>query len=261
MVASYMKSYRIFYLTYDMDFATNNLRFSFGDHGVEVSAERNRRTNSVRPTSVVERVYDVIYHRLMSLEIAPGARIPIDLLARELGVSQTPIREALGRLEKEGLVQKEHLIGYSAAPQWTRKQFEDLYAFRLLIEPEAARLAAENMTPEALQQLEILSADMGTGEPPVDRNTRYSRFARVDAQFHDAILKIAGNEVIRTTLSNQHIHLHIFRLMFHTRVTQEALQEHEDLLAAFRAGDPKAAFDAMRIHIERSRDRLISAFE
>ena len=226
-----------------------------------VAAEQDRRVGVARPTSVVEGVYDSIYHRLMSLEIAPGARIPIDLFARELGVSQTPIREALSRLEREGLVRKEHLIGYSAAPQWTRKQFEDLYAFRLLIEPEAARLAAENMTPEALQQLEIFSADMGQGGPPVDRNTRYSRFARADAQFHDAILKIAGNDVIRNTLSNQHIHLHIFRLMFHTRVTQEALQEHEDLLTAFRSADSKAACSAMRVHIERSRDRLLSAFE
>ncbi|KXF78125.1 GntR family transcriptional regulator [Paramesorhizobium deserti] len=228
---------------------------------VAIAAEREGRATVVRPTSVVEGVYDGIYHRLMSLEIAPGARIPIDVLTREFGVSQTPIREALSRLEREGLVRKEHLIGYSAAPQWTRKQFEDLYVFRLLIEPEAARLAAIHMTPDALQQLENSAADMEHGEPPVDRNTRYSRFARADAQFHDSILKIAGNEVIRSTLSNQHVHLHIFRLMFHTRVTQEALEEHENLLAAFRDGDPQAAFDAMRIHIERSRDRLLSAFE
>ena len=225
------------------------------------AAERESRTGSLRPSSVVDGVYDNIYHRLMSLEIAPGARIPIDVLAREIGVSQTPVREALSRLEREGLVRKEHLIGYSAAPQWTRKQFEDLYVFRLLLEPEAARLAVHNMTPEALTLLENSAADMGHGDAPVDRNTRYSRFARADAQFHDDIMRIAGNEVIRSTLFNQHVHLHIFRLMFHTRVTQEALEEHESLLAAFRAGDAEAAFAAMHQHIERSRDRLLSAFE
>jgi DNA-binding GntR family transcriptional regulator len=228
---------------------------------VAIAAEREGRAPVIRPISVVEGVYDGIYHRLMSLEIAPGARIPIDVLSRDLGVSQTPVREALSRLEREGLVCKEHLVGYSAAPQWTRKQFEDLYAFRLLVEPEAARLAVINMTPAALAELETSAADMGHGEAPVDRNTRYSRFARADAQFHDAILKIAGNEIIRSTLSNQHVHLHIFRLMFHTRVTQEALEEHENLLAAFRSGEPQAAHDAMRTHIERSRDRLLSAFE
>ena len=223
--------------------------------------KRDVRQALPRPSSVVEGVYDSIYHRLMALEIAPGARIPIDVLARELGVSQTPIREALTRLERESLVRKEHLIGYSAAPQWTRKQFEDLYAFRLLLEPEAARLAALNMTSDALNGLETVAADMEHGDKPVDRTTRYSRFARADAHFHDEILKIAGNEVIRATLSNQHVHLHIFRLMFNTRVTQEALEEHEGLLDAFRAGDPDQAVKAMRQHVERSRDRLLSAFE
>jgi DNA-binding GntR family transcriptional regulator len=191
-------------------------------------AERDARQGISRPGSVVDGVYDIIYHRLMSLEIAPGARI---------------------------------LIGYSAAPQWTRKQFEDLYAFRLLLEPEGARLAAINMTPEALRELETGAADMGSGEPPVDRNTRYSRFARADAKFHDDIMRISGNEIIRSTLFNQHVHLHIFRLMFHTRVTQEALEEHDALLAAFRNRDPQTAYQAMYVHIERSRDRLLSAFE
>lgn len=226
------------------------------------AAERQEgRAASVRPASVVEGVYDGIYERLMSLEIAPGSRIPIDVIARDLNVSQTPVREALSRLEREGLVRKAHLIGYSAAPQLSRKEFEDLFAFRLLLEPEGARLATLSMTPVALQRLEEAAADMGHGEAPVDRTSRYSRFARADAHFHDEILKLAGNEVIRHALADQHIHLHLFRLMFHTRVTQEALEEHETLLAAFRAGDPAAAATAMRDHVSRSRDRLMLAFE
>lgn len=226
-----------------------------------IAAEREGRTGMIRRSSIVDDVYDSIYERLMSLEIAPGARIPIDTIARDLGVSQTPVREAMSRLEREGLVRKAHLIGYSAAPQLTRKQFDDLYTFRLLLEPEGARLACRNLTPETLASLEEAAADMGRGEAPVDRNSRYSRFARADAHFHEMIHQIAGNEVIRHALADQHVHLHIFRLMFHTRVTQEALEEHEELLAAFRAGDPDAAHAAMYTHIERSRDRLLSAFE
>lgn len=221
----------------------------------------NQGGASVRPQSVVDGVYDSIYERLMSLEIAPGARIPIDVIARDLDVSQTPVREALSRLEREGLVHKAHLIGYSAAPQLGRKQFEDLFNFRLLVEPEGARLATLNMTPAALNHIEEIAADMAHGATPMDRTSRYSRFARTDAHFHDEILRIAGNEVIRSTLFNQHVHLHLFRLMFHSRVTQEALEEHENLLAAFRAGDAAAAEAAMREHIQRSRDRLMLAFE
>ena len=67
--------------------------------------------------------------------------------------------------------------------------------------------------------------------------------------------------MIRQAVADQHIHLHLFRLMFHSRVTQEALEEHENLLAAFRAGDPIGAQAAMREHISRSRDRLMLAFE
>jgi DNA-binding GntR family transcriptional regulator len=228
---------------------------------MNLAAEPGRTTPLARPVSVVHAVYDSIYDRLMALQIAPGARIAIDALARELDISQTPIREALGRLEREGLVRKAHLIGYSAAPQLTRKQFDDLYQFRLLLEPGGARQAALTMTPEALADLEAVAERMTGAGTPEDRSRRYSRFARADAQFHDLILKIAGNEVVRQALSSQHVHLHIFRLMFHARVTAEALDEHERLLAAFRAGDADAAEGAMREHVQRSHDRLLPAFD
>jgi DNA-binding GntR family transcriptional regulator len=224
-------------------------------------AQTGTKAPLARPVSVVEGVYDIIYQRLMSLDIAPGARIPIDVLARELETSQTPVREALGRLEREGLVRKAHLIGYSAAPQLTRKQFDDIYAFRLLLEPQGAFLAARNMTPALLVEIEASAADMDAGTVPLDNNSRYSRFARADGHFHDAIQKIAGNEISRMALASQHIHLHIFRLMFHVRVTQEALEEHENLLAAFRRDDPEAAEAAMRDHLNRSYARLLPAFD
>lgn len=226
-----------------------------------VTADRDDKGGFVRPSSIAESVHQRIYEQIMSLEIPPGARIPIDGLAREMNVSQTPVREALTRLEREGLVRKAHLIGYSAAPQLTRKEFDDLYRFRLMLEPESARQACRKLTPETLARIESAAADMEKGEQPVDRNSRYSRFARADAHFHDEILRVADNEFVRQALNDQHIHLHIFRLMFHSRVTQEALEEHERLLAAFRAGAPDDAYSAMHDHIERSRDRLAAAFE
>jgi len=94
-----------------------------------------------------------------------------------------------------------------------------------------------------------------------DERVRYSAFARQDAVFHDRIMEFAGNELIRRTLAHQHTHFHIFRLMFHSRVTEEALEEHGALLTAFSQADGKAAERAMREHIKRSRDRLLPAFE
>lgn len=213
-----------------------------------------------RSNSLAGSVYDAIFAQLMSLKIAPGARITVDNLVRELNVSQTPIREALGRLEGEGLVVKTHLIGYSAAPQITRRRFDELYQLRLLLEPDGAAKAAIAMNEENLALLQEKAGVM-VRKVGGDERLRYSTFARQDALFHDKILEIAGNELIRQTLNHQHTHFHIFRLMFHSRVTEEALDEHEALMAAFAAGDAFAAEKAMRIHLEHSRDRLLPAFD
>ncbi|MFK8252811.1 GntR family transcriptional regulator [Ancylobacter terrae] len=224
------------------------------------SRETERPHAIHRAASLAEEVYEAIFARLMALRIAPGARITVDNLARELNVSQTPIREALGRLEGEGLVVKTHLIGYSAAPQITRRRFDELYDFRLLLEPDAARRAALAMDAKTLRAVTEAAGVMSRGGS-ADERTRYSQFARQDAIFHDLILQAAGNELIREMLAHQHTHFHIFRLMFHSRVTEEALDEHAAILDAFAAKDPDAAAIAMRAHVEHSRDRLIPAFD
>jgi DNA-binding GntR family transcriptional regulator len=213
-----------------------------------------------RANSLSGDVYEAIFAQLMSLRIPPGARITVDSLVKEFSVSQTPIREALGRLEGEGLVIKQHLIGFRAAPQITRRRFDEIYELRLLLEPHAARAAATRLDAEKLAELSDAAGVMARREGKDDRD-RYSSFARQDAAFHDKILAFGGNELIRQTLAFQHTHFHIFRLMFHARVTEEALDEHEAILAAFAASDPDAAERAMRIHIEHSRDRLLPAFE
>ena len=213
-----------------------------------------------RANSLVEDVYDAIYAQLMALKIAPGSRITVDTLVKEFNVSQTPIREALGRLEGEGLVVKTHLIGYRAAPQITRRRFDELYELRLLLEPPGAARAAASMDAGKLKILQEAAGVMARREGK-DERLRYSNFARQDAVFHDKILEFAGNELIRQTLGFQHTHFHIFRLMFHSRVTEEALDEHEAILAAFAGRNAAAAEEAMRVHIEHSRDRLLPAFE
>jgi DNA-binding GntR family transcriptional regulator len=212
-----------------------------------------------RPNSLAGGVYDAIFAQLMSLEIAPGARITVDNLVRELNVSHTPIREALGRLEGEGLVLRAHLVGYRAAPQVSRDRFDELYELRMLLEPEAAAKAAARIDEAGLATLQqlagVMASDAGQSE-----QLRYSDFARQDAEFHDLILEIAGNGLIRDALRMQHTHFHIFRLMFHRRVTVEALDEHEALLEAFRRRDPSMAREAMAMHIQNSRTRLLPAF-
>ena len=208
-----------------------------------------------RPARLGDEVYSAIFARIMSLEIAPGARISVDAMARQLGVSQTPIREALARLESEGLVIKTHLVGYSAAPQLNASQFADLYELRLLLEPFAARKCAEIMPEEVIGQLEALCVEMATLSQHQGLDA-YAQFAQLDMAFHDQIAVSAGNALVVEAQSRLHTHVHLFRLPFHARVTQSAIDEHKRLLAAITARDPDGAEAAMREHIEGSRDRF-----
>ncbi|KFC64522.1 Transcriptional regulator, GntR family [Devosia sp. LC5] len=229
-------------------------------HLMATSDIHGENTSLARPSSLAGGVYEAIFAQLMSLKIAPGARITVDGLVREMNVSQTPIREALGRLEGEGLVLRTHLVGYRATPQITRNGFDELYELRLALEPEAAAKTAAGMDDDRLSEMRTLAGGMA-GNAGADEQLRYSDFARQDAEFHDRILQFAGNGLIRETLRLQHAHFHIFRLMFHWRVTAEALDEHEAIMAAFEQRSPEAAREAMRIHIINSRARLLPAFD
>jgi DNA-binding GntR family transcriptional regulator len=205
-----------------------------------------------RSAGFVDEVYELIRADIMSLRIPPDTRISIDSLARELGVSQTPIREALSRLEATGLVTKQHFVGYCSAPQVTRKQLDELYELRLLVEPYAARCAAERMSAAELKAVIALARSM---EPGASR-TSYNRFADQDAALHELIALGSGNHLIRDALARLHLHLHIFRLRFHNEVTTEACAEHSKLITALKNRDAKGAEAAMRAHIEKSYKRM-----
>ncbi|MBX5460957.1 MAG: GntR family transcriptional regulator [Steroidobacteraceae bacterium] len=206
-----------------------------------------------RSQGLVQEVFDLIRADIMALRIPPDTRISIDNLVRELGVSQTPIREALSMLEAIGLVTKRRFIGYCSAPQLNRKQLDELYEVRLLLEPYAARCAAERMSDEEIRRLSELAANMEPG----DTRTSYDRFADQDSELHDMIAAGSGNRLIQESLARLHAHLHIFRLRFHSEVTTEAYAEHARLVEALAARDPAAAEAAMRAHIEKSYQRIV----
>jgi DNA-binding GntR family transcriptional regulator len=209
-----------------------------------------------RPASLVEDVYHRVRDDIMSLKIAPNARITVDSLARELGVSQTPIREALSMLEAAGLVRKQRFVGYCAAPTLNRKQFQDLYEVRLLLEPFAARRAAEKMSEPQLLELHQLTLHMDPDQANMSRGS-YDLFADRDAEFHALIAQGGGNELIAQALARLHTHLHIFRLRFHPEITNEAYLEHSQIIGALRHRAPSDAEAAMRSHIEKSYERLV----
>jgi DNA-binding GntR family transcriptional regulator len=198
-----------------------------------------------RPSGLAEEVYRRIRADIMSLRLPPDTRVSVDSLARELGVSQTPIREALSMLEANGLVSKRHFAGYATSPRMDRAQLDELFEFRLLIEPHAACKAAEMMS----------DADMGLLASG-DSAPSHDAFADMDTEFHRLIAQGAQNHLIADSLARLHIHVHIFRSCFRSEIANEAVHEHDAIIGAIKARDGAKAEVAMRRHIERSYGRL-----
>ena len=208
---------------------------------------------------LADDVYDTLLSQLMSLRIVPGSRVTIDALAREMGVSQTPIRDALGRMEADDLVVRIPHAGYRIPPQITRDRFEDMLEVRLLLEPAAARRAAERASAAQISQLrQVLDemAELAEGDVHM-----YGAFGLRDAAFHDLVAQSAGNQVVRESLARLHTHVHLFRLLYDTQVTYLAMGEHDAVLAAVAARDPDAAAYAMRHHILLSGERFRRLFD
>ena len=199
----------------------------------------------VRAPGLAEEVYRRVRADIMSLKIPPDTRVSVDSLARELGVSQTPIREALSMLEANGLVSKRHFAGYATSPRMNRAQLDELFEFRLLIEPHAANKAAEMMSDADM-------AALASGESAPSHDA----FADMDTEFHRLIARGAKNHLIADSLARLHIHIHIFRSCFRSEITQEAVCEHNAIIAALRSRDGERAEVAMRRHIKLSYERL-----
>ncbi|MDQ1008769.1 DNA-binding GntR family transcriptional regulator [Streptomyces sp. V4I23] len=210
--------------------------------------------------NLADDVHEALKAMIMDHVIEPGARVNVYALSRELGVSQTPLREALAHLEADGLVVKESLRGFFVAPLISRAQFEDLFEFRLLIEPWSAARAAERCGPEGHRSLRAELATC-TDVPEGGEYADYKAVATHDHRFHVLVAELSGNDNMPPAFERTNCHLHIFRLFYQTYVGTAAIDEHGAVTDAITAGDPEAAEAAMRRHIESSRARLRAAFD
>lgn len=210
--------------------------------------------------SITEQIYDTLLTELISLKIPPGTRIAVDALVRRFAVSQTPIRAALIKLEAEGLVVRTRNVGYSAAPMPTRKQFEEIYEMRLLLEPPSAAQAASKMAPQQIKELRQLADEMAALHEDNPRLT-YSKFAVLDAELHACITASTDNQLLIDTMRKLSAHMHLFRLHFHSTVTSGAIEEHDALVSAIEKRDSERAHETMYFHIISSRDRMAPFFE
>jgi DNA-binding GntR family transcriptional regulator len=219
------------------------------------SSDAGRRLAHRRP--LTNDVYEVVVDMLMNHALGPGDRINIDSLARSLGVSPTPVREALAHIESEGLIIKAPQRGYTVAPLITLDQLQELIELRLLIEPATAAAAAKRATVQQANQLRAFARTGGAGNNDVAANRLDMLY---DAQFHDRVAELAGNQLTRDTLARLRSHLHMYRLYHHAGHAAATKPEHLAIARAIRDRDPEAASTAMVTHLRTALDRLNAVF-
>jgi len=212
--------------------------------------------------------YTEIRQRLLDGEFAPGTRLDFKKLAAELGVSTTPVREAVGQLASEGLLQLVPRLG-AVVPKLSREETIELYGVREAMETHAATKAAETISAAQLAELrgfvermEALVAKFSANRKPKLDGQALGDFLAADLAFHMTIIEAAGNRRLTKLAADSHAHARIFaaeRLVHDEDLLAEAVRQHRAIYQALARHDGGEARRQVALHIERSLERTLAA--
>jgi DNA-binding GntR family transcriptional regulator len=193
-------------------------------------------------TSLADKAYHEIRGLIVALELAPGAVIDERELIERLEIGRTPVREALRRLSHEGLVEVYPRRGMFVTGVDVR-ELARLSEVRGVLEPEAARLAAERATDVDRAELAALLAELDAGG---------SELMGLDERIHRAVYRAAHNDLLEATLEQYYVlALRIWSIALdRAHELEEAVEAHRALLQAIQAGDGDRAADTMRAHVQ-----------
>ncbi|QPC99757.1 GntR family transcriptional regulator [Qipengyuania soli] len=198
-----------------------------------------------------DRAYSTIREMIMSGELAPGDALGEEALAERCGVSRTPVRDALRRLEADMLVARTD-TQRSFVADWSLDDIADVFELRAMLEGHAARRAAERMDDGTLKALRSCNAELRqavtTSPPDVDR------FLERNREFHALILEMAGSRKLVSLLASVIEQPVVWRTAHHygEEELRRSCGEHDELLAAFARRDGAWAETIMAGHIRRA---------
>lgn len=229
------------------------------------STEPSKRDNEpkipVRKT-LTEQTYEILKEMILDQELVPGSRLVIDALVRRLGVSTSPLREALARLESERLIVSELFNGYKVAPEPSTDYLRDMINFRILIEAHCALVGAPLASPQLIKDMRAAISRMQSIKALGTKYKQYRKFVEADALFHTLIVESADNQVMLDAYKGMHAVLLQARLYVRRSSGRERAievsEEHARILAAFEAGDGPGAASALTAHLEGGKRRLLS---
>ncbi len=194
-----------------------------------------------------EQAYRYLKQRIINLEIKPNDRLTTQAIASAINVSRTPVREALGRLEQEGLAVRDEGWGYTVRPI-SMKEAMDVYRVREVLEIEAVRQALPNMTPALIAKLR---ASLNKAEEKVKQG-RLNEFRNNARLFYHMITEATENNCLTSMLATVDDRIRLLGAMMaerHLDRPKESLAENRTLLEALAEGNERAAIAAVRKHV------------
>jgi DNA-binding GntR family transcriptional regulator len=196
-------------------------------------------------------VYDELRERILSGRLAPGDRVPISRVARELGVSDIPAREGVKRLEADGLLEFATHKG-AIVPRMGRHEIEELFAIRAELEALAVRRAAEEITPEQLTELRRILDAMAGAEARGD----VAEYGRLNRELHLGAYAAQSFARLQTMIGSLWDSTDWCRRIFatDTESLRSSSAEHELIYEALARGDGDAAAAAVRAQKQRAAD-------
>lgn len=213
-----------------------------------------------------EQAYAHIQQKIVVGELKAGEQVSELLIANELGSSRTPVREALGQLVAEGLLEQTPNRG-AVVVQFGRKDIIELFELREALEVFAVGKVAQQPRRDAdLERLKLLVEEIRALKDELDHAARHvlnssqiQQFIRSDMGFHTLLLRMAENSRLSKTVHDTRLLIRIFatRGLPTSSELEVIYRQHSDVLEAVAMNDPKRAMDAMSAHIQGSlRDRL-----
>lgn len=208
----------------------------------------------IRYVTKNDLVYNLIREKILNGEYNLGSQLIIRNLAEEFNVSETPVREAIKRLEVEGLIEITPHVGITVSLP-SLEEIKEILEIRLILETKATEMFIENLSDEALEKIDDILNDMKEAEKTSDA----SKYSLLDKEFHDTIYKFCRNKVLYELITNLWIKSERTRSIFglSAKRMKISLEDHIKLLDAIKKKDKKTAIETIKSHKEQAFKMLL----
>ena len=215
--------------------------------------ELNFKVNMNEYLPLRDVVFNTLRQAILRGELKPGERLMEIQLANKLGVSRTPIREAIRKLELEGLVLMIPRKGAEVA-EITEKSLRDVLEVRKALEELAVQLACDKITEEGIQELEKCAGEF----KKILKSDDITEIAEADVRFHDVIYMATDNQKLIQLLSNLREHMYRYRVEYlkNPEVHEQLLKEHEEIICHIKKGEKEEAVRIVCRHIDNQVDAV-----